>query len=304
MFLMIQLVMPWYVFALLAPAFFGITNFIEKYVLDKHVDNVVTVMIIGCFMNGLLGTVLFLFFPSLREIDLWQMFLLLISGVIIVFYALPYYKALQLEDASMVVPLFQFIAVFVLIMSAIFLKEYLSIKQIFGLIVIVISGLVLGNDHISKVLKPRKTFWLMMLSCFMVTLSIILFKGVTNNVGFWTGMMYNLIGGGIIGVVLLIVPNYRKNVLKINFRKIGIILLIDDILDMMGRLCYFYATTLTLVTLAELLGATQSFIVLFYGLFLTLLFPKLIKEDISWKTIKNKLLVGVFMFAGLWLVYF
>lgn len=296
--------MPWYIFALLAPAFFGITNFIEKYVLDKHVDDAMTVMIISCFMNGLLGTVLFSFFPALRQIGLWQMFLLMISGAIIVFYALPYYKALQLEDASMVVPLFQFIAVFVLILSAIFLKEYLTIKQIFGLIVIVISGLVLGNDHISKVLKPRKSFWLMMLSCFMVTFSIILFKGVTNKVGFWTGMMYNLIGGGMVGATLLFMPNYRKNVMKVNFGKIGMILLIDDILDMMGRLCYFYATTLTLVTLAELLGSTQSFIVLFYGLFLTLLFPKIIKEDISWKTIKNKLIVGVVMFAGLWLVYF
>lgn len=296
--------MPWYVFALAAPAFFGITNFIDKYVLDKHIDDPITVMIISCFMNGLLGVLLFIFFPTLRHIDAWQGFLMIISGAIIVFYVLPYYKALLLEDASMIVPLFQFVTVFTFILGAIFLKEYLTMRQIMGLIVIFVSGLLLGNTHIRQVLKPRKIFWLMMWSCFLYTFCIIIFKGVSNNYGFWTSMIYNLLGAGLLGAGLLFVPNYRKKVIAVDYRKIGAILLINDILDMMARLCYFYATTLTLVALVELLGPTQSIFVLIYGVFLTLVFPKIIKEDISWKTIKNKLLVGAVMFAGMWLVYF
>jgi uncharacterized membrane protein len=301
---MLQLAMPWYIFVLLSSALFGMNNLIEKYVLDKRMNNPMTLTITGCFLSGLIGLFLFMFFPNLRQIDNNQGFLLLISGALGVFYLLPYYKALKLEDASLIVPLFKFEYVFVLVFGAIFLKEYLTIKQIVGLIIIIISGLFLGCKNIRKMLKPRKSFWLMAVASLMIVLSAIAFKGVTNNYSFLTGMTYSLLGGGLMGIILLCIPENRKNIMKVNYKSLGLILLLDDAIDVIARFCSRYALTLTMVTYVYIFSSVQSFFVLIYGITLTLAFPKIIKEDISLATIINKIIVGIFMFAGMWLVYF
>lgn len=296
--------MPWYFFALLAPALFGVTNYIEKYVLEKHIDDAATFMAISCFINGLLGLFLFAFFSNFRVVSWDKGFLLVLSGALMVMYSLPYLKALKLEDASFVAPLFQFIVVFTFLLGAIFLKEYLALKQIIGLIIVVFAGLLLGNDKLSKILKPRKAFWLMMLSCFLISLVLIIMKDAANSYGFWTSMTYNLIGGGLFGLVLVCIPYIQRKLKKVNLKKVGVLLLVDDIVDMGGKFSYFYAQTFVLVALAEVLRSTQIFFVLIYGALLTIMFPKIIKEDISWKTVKNKLVVGAIMFAGMWLIYF
>jgi drug/metabolite transporter (DMT)-like permease len=293
-----------YLFGLLATALYGMTNFIEKYILDKKVSDPNVVMVLSCFMNGFLGLILFIFFPQFRINNIGQSLLLLISGALMIVYILPYLKALYLEDTSLIIPLFQLISVFTLIFEAIFFGQFLSIRQILGMVIIILSGLMLGNTHILQILKPRKTFWLMMLSCFLVSFCFIIFKGVSENIGFWKSVTYNLLGGGLTGVVLCLLPRNRALLKKIDYRSIWLIFLADDLIDAIARFCYFYATTFTMVTLVQLIGATQGYFVLIYGIILTLLFPKIIKEDIRWKTIKNKLLVGVVMFAGLWLVYF
>lgn len=134
------------------------TNFIEKYILDKHIKDSTTMMALSCFVNGFLGLFLLIVFKEFRNISYDQACLLIISGALMVIYVLPYYKALLLEDASTVIPLFQFISVFVFLLGAIFLKEFLTIKQLIGLIIIIIAGLFLGSDRIGKMLKPRKAF--------------------------------------------------------------------------------------------------------------------------------------------------
>jgi len=110
--------------------------------------------------------------------------LLIISGALMVVHALPYYEALKLEDASFVVPIFQFIVVFTFLLGVIFLKEFLTIKQVIGLIIVVFAGLLLGNNQIFKIIKPRKAFWLMVLSCFLVSIVLIIVKDSSNIYGF------------------------------------------------------------------------------------------------------------------------
>jgi drug/metabolite transporter (DMT)-like permease len=144
----------------------------------------------------------------------------------------------------------------------------------------------------------------MLSSCLIGAFSIIIFKGITNQYGFWTGIVYTFLGGGVLSILLLCIKRNRQEVLKVNFKKFIPFLLVNDTIDILGRLCYLYAMTLTLVALVEVLTSIQSLVVLFYGIILTLFFPKITKEDIRWKTIKNKIIVALIMFLGMWLVYF
>jgi drug/metabolite transporter (DMT)-like permease len=64
-----HLSIPWYAFVLLSSALFAMNNLIEKYVVDKHIENPMTLMIVGCFLSGLIGSILFIFFPVLRHVS-------------------------------------------------------------------------------------------------------------------------------------------------------------------------------------------------------------------------------------------
>ncbi|PIS22914.1 hypothetical protein COT49_02895 [candidate division WWE3 bacterium CG08_land_8_20_14_0_20_40_13] len=52
------------------------------------------------------------------------------SGLALVFFALPYYKSLSLDDSSRVTMVFQFIPVFYLLLAYLFLGESLQQKSL------------------------------------------------------------------------------------------------------------------------------------------------------------------------------
>src|SRR3989338_8912524 len=107
-------------FSILSPAIFGINNCIDKFLLQKHNISPVVISIYGgvfAFIFGLILLVVTGFFP----IDVKSLLIIVTSGFLTTIYLLPYYKALFLDEASNVIPLFQFCPIFVLVMSFIFL---------------------------------------------------------------------------------------------------------------------------------------------------------------------------------------
>ena len=153
----------WILYPLLGTTLYAITNIIEKYVVDKHVKDTNTLVILGGVINFVIGIILFiaLGFPL---IPIESAFLIILAGVFLIIYLIPYFKALAHEDASTVVPLFAFAPIISLILAAVFFKEILLPKQVLGFIIILIGGLMLsikGEGSGLSWIKPRKVFWLM-----------------------------------------------------------------------------------------------------------------------------------------------
>lgn len=297
--------MTWLFFAVATYALYSVTNFIEKFLIDKKIKYPSTVTILGGAFSFVVGVIIF----SLRGyhvLPVAQMLLLLTSGTLLTLYLIPYFKALTLDDTSRVVPLFQFFPIFVLIISYLFLHESLTGRELLGFVFITVGGFILGTERIEKkMFTLRKSFWWMMLSSFLYGLTGIIFKYVNGN-DFWLTVSYQTIGIGIGAFLLFLYAPYRRQLFQEvrSFRgNIYAILTINQILALLAEFANFYAITLAPVALVSVVQGIQPLFLLLYGFILTLWFPHIIKEDIRKETIGVKLFSLVLLFIGIYFIY-
>ncbi len=293
-------------YALATPAFYSISNFIDKYLIDKKIREPMAITAVSSIVAGMLG-LLVGFITGFKMIGYSQIALIMLGGMLLTFYLMPYFEAMKLEDASRVVPLFQFIPVFTLILSSMFLHESLSLKQILGLFLVVLAGVSLGSDHFgSRLFKPRKSLVYMLLASFMYGSVGILFRLVVKESSFWSTLSYEYIGSGIAGIILLFLPRVYKNIEHdIDQMKsaIGMIIFNNGVAEI-AQISESVALSKTSVPLVNLIGSLQPLISLVEGFVLTKKFPQLIKEDIRPEVIRGKLLSIGLILIGLVLVYF
>lgn len=298
--------MPWYFFAATTPILYSIVNFIEKYLLVKKIQDPLALAAISGLITGLLGLILG-FITGFKFIGLNSIILLLFAGVLQVFYTIPYFTALNSDDTSRVVPLMQFIPVFTLILSIIFLNETMTIKQIIGLAIVVLTGIYLSSDKIDgKIFKLRKAFWFMLLAAFMFGTSSILFRFVSRDSNFWINLSYQFMGMGIASFILLIIPKIRRKIItqtKLLKSVVGLVAIVNGIV-ILAQMTEAYAVTLVAVPYVNLIGSIQPIVLLIFGIILTKWIPNIIKEDISNSIVFKKLVSVLFILVGFYLVYF
>ncbi len=298
--------MPWYFFAAATPTLYGITNYIDKFLIDKKIKDPVAIAAFVSVISGIFGTVL-LAFNHFTFIGIVSTSLLILAGLLLTGYLIPYYAALRSDETSRVAPLFQFIPMFSLILSSIFLKETLGIKQIVGLLLVVTAGFLLSANKIeAKIFKPRKSFWLMLLSTFMYGSIGILLRSVSVNTSYWVILSYEYIGAGIAGLLLLANPKIMANLKSQTTQiksSIGIISL-NNIITILAQMSETYAFTLVAVPLVNVIGAIHPFVVLLFGFILTAWYPHIVKEDVRKSVLMHKALSIAIIFSGLYLVYF
>jgi drug/metabolite transporter (DMT)-like permease len=296
--------MSWFWYAIAAPFIYSFSNFIDKFLVEKKVKNpmvlTVTAGFLSCFIGILIGIL-----GGFKTIPVFHLALILAAGILMEFYIWPYYLALKTDDASNVVPLYQFVPVFVLMMSAILLKEIISIRQLFGFVSILFGGFMIATDTINgKLLKPRKSLWFMMLSSFLYGSVLILFRFVTISYGFWTTLTYEFIGMGLGAVLLLGIGSIRNVFVKqvMEMRSVAGLILINDGICILAQMSEAFALTLVSAPLVSIVGGTQPLIVLFVGYILSRWFPHIIREDIRKSVVGFKLFMIVFIFIGVYLI--
>lgn len=134
----------WIVYALLSAFFAALTSILAKIGIDNINSNlatairtiVVLIMAWGIvFINGSLNEV--------SNISQKSWLFLILSGIATGLSWLFYYKALQIGEASKVIPIDKFSVVISMILAFIILKESASIKTILGGIFITIGTFIM-----------------------------------------------------------------------------------------------------------------------------------------------------------------
>ncbi len=295
----------WLFFAIAAPALYGATNFIDKFLIEKHVSDPVVLTVLGGGISFIFGLI-FLALHNFPLLDPFQMTLIVISGALIEFALLPYYEALSLDDTSRIVPLFQFIPIIVLVLSYLFLGERLTSLQVLGFFFVFIGGFFLSLKELNwKIFELRKSFWYMMLACLTYAVASVILKFVITPLNFWGTIAYELIAGELVVVFMLSIRGYRSRIFdQLRNFKTGLwgIISGNEVVYLLGRLSGFYAFALAPVSLVSVMGGFQPFFVLIFGLALSVWFPRVIKEDIGKTTVLVKLASIVLIFVGIWIV--
>ncbi|MFA6250488.1 MAG: EamA family transporter [Candidatus Shapirobacteria bacterium] len=221
---------------------------------------------------------------------------------------LPYYYALQKDEASICVPLFQLIPVFSYVLAYLVLGETLVIYQILGGVFIVggAIGISLDLSDGKKIKFKKEVFWLMMLSSVIFALNFLFFKYFAIQSNFWFTSFWEYVGFAIFAVlIMLFVKSYRAqfvDVLRNN--KVTVLGLngANEIINIIAKISFNFASLLTPVTLVWVVNGLQPFFVFVYGVLLTLFFPKISQENISKKVLSQKLLAIIVMFIGAYII--
>lgn len=127
----------WFIFALLSAVFAALTSILAKVGIDGVNSNLATavrtvvVVIMAWGMVFLTNTQ-----SGLAEISKKSWLFLILSGLATGASWLCYYRALQIGEASKVVPIDKLSVVFTLILAFVFLHEQFTIKSVIGCLLI------------------------------------------------------------------------------------------------------------------------------------------------------------------------
>lgn len=134
----------WFVFALLSALFAALTSVLAKIGIDGVNSNLATairtvvVLVMAWGMVFLTGAQ-----SGIDKISGKSWTFLILSGIATGLSWLCYYKALQIGDASKVVPVDKLSVVITMVLAFVFLKEAFTLKSVLACVLITAGSLIL-----------------------------------------------------------------------------------------------------------------------------------------------------------------
>ena len=295
--------MDWWFFALIPPFLFALSNRIDKYLLEGFFKGQTGALILfSCFISILTLPIIYLIQPSVVFISPFYAGVMILVGILYVAYLFPYFGALKLEEASKVVPIFQAIPLFGVILGFFILGDTLSINQIIAGAFILTAAFGLSAEFgFKKIIFKEKVVFFVLFASFLIALSYVLLKLVAINTDFFTALFWEQVGCFIFGLVLLTKKSYRValiEVFKINSKKIIGLNIFNEIINILAHFIFAYASLLVPVGLVWIVNGSGSFFILSMGIIITVFFPWMGKEDISRKSLIQKIFFIGLMVIG------
>ena len=301
----------WVFIALLAPLFWAIANYIDKIVINRYLVSSITgagSLIVFTGMTGfLVAAVIALIHGDIFSISYSDALIIVTAGAMLVASFIPYLYALQKDDPSVVVPLYQLIPVFSYFLGFIFLQEELSFQQVIAGLIVIAGSIGISLDLKRGFSLKIRTLSLMCLASLGVAVNYLVFKMIALEGNFWTTGFWEYMGAGIFGLGLLIFYKpYRIEfitLIKKNRLIVPSMNVLGELLNLSAKLLMSFATLSAPLAVVTLINGLQPFIILVLGIILTLVFPKLIQEDITKKTLIQRSFSSVVMFLGIYLLF-
>jgi uncharacterized membrane protein len=294
----------WFYFALLSSVLISGVNIIDKILIsDYKIPPLVYVLVISA--TSLMPLVTLVFF-HITPLPLGILAFTILVGFVRIYYTLPYFKALMVEEVSRVIPLLQLTPVFVLILSSLVLHEALRPQDYvaFGLLVL---GGTLFAIRLTSGIRISLAFYLMILSSFLLALYSVALKYLFSVQDFYTIFIWVQIAGFITFFQFIPFRPFRSSLVttyKITSRKIGIIIVAEQAVAHVSVFAYNYAIAHGPITLISSVGATQPLFVLLFATILSYRFPRVLREELTRMDVALKVLGLIAIFAGTYLIQF
>ena len=300
--------MHWFFIALAAPFFWSLCNHIDKYQVENFYRNVraVTLLIFTSVVS-----LFFSLFILLAKHDVYHMawkdiLIVFVAGIFFLLANFPYIYALMKDEASRVVPLFQVIPIFSYTLALLFLGETLTIAQLLGGAIILSGAILITLDLDDKFRLKKSVLGLMMLSAALLSIEGFLFKFVGRNAGFWPTAFYQYLGTASVGLVMLALPTFRKDLSKVlrkNGKRAVPLSMFTESFNVIARVCFNYASLLAPLALVSLVNGFQPFFVIAIGIFMTLFVRGANRESLLKKHLAQKLISIIIIFAGTYFLF-
>lgn len=295
--------MPWLTVAILAYFILAVVFLVDKYLLTSSIPDPK----VYAFYVGVLGLLALLLIPVVGFYvpAPSQIVLSLLAGAVFVYGLFWFYKALQAFEPSRVVPaiggltpLFSFGLIYLFTLG----QEKLTFQS-FSAFLLLILGSILINLKKDKMVN-LKSFEFSAMAAFFLALSFVLVKYVYLAQPFWNGFLWRSLGGFLMAVCFFVLfPEIKREVTKKRERfskKTTIIFLTNQSVGAGASILQNWAiflAPLVFVPVINALNGTQYVFLFLLAIFLSVKFPRILKEEISREIIGQKiisiLLIGV-----------
>lgn len=298
----------WLFFAFSGPVLWAISVHFDKYLVDRFFRNtsVAVLLIFTAWMGVLLMPVIAFYQPQVMALEPQSIALMALSGLLYMGAMFFYLEALQKEEATVVAPFFQASPVFAYALGYLVLGERLSNTQLAGGALIIGGALLLSLRLRRRRGAFKLRLVLLMLVCaFSLAISSLIFKLYALEDEFWTTTFWMFAGEAIFGAGVLAVPAYRHQFMMLLRRHTGPLLAINganEMINLGGGLGARYALVLAPLSIVQAIGSTTTLFVFLFGVLLSLIAPRLGREDLSLANLIHKGAAAVLITAGVWLV--
>lgn len=295
--------MNWIIPALLSPFFWSFGNIMDKVLTTKYL-RMVDYYILGGFF-GVAG-LLFLPLTNLRILSLKIILIVVVVSFLRYCAYWFYIKAIMVEEASRMIPLFNLGNIFVLMLAVIFLGEILSFSQYFAFFLIMVGASILSIKKTKGLFKVSKAFWYIIINSLFWAVSSIMLKYAFDSVTIWDVTVILSLSSMVMACLMMLNKNLRKNLVKAvkgYKRKVWLTIIAANMVGFAGGIMYNLGVSLGPVSLVTVLAGFQGVFVLMWATTITKYLPRFLREDIDKKTILNKLIAIGIMIVGLYFLY-
>lgn len=311
--------MDWIFIALVAPAAWAAANHIDKYLLSKHLSGqgIGALLLFSSAVGPLLLPVIWLVYPNVMQIAPIHALILVANGLLYIVSLVPYFLALQRDEASFVVPLFQITTVFSYVLGLIFFDEQLTLGQSAAAGLIVIGSVLLSlkihrpakwpAKRPTRRLRLRRDVLLLMLAAsLMNALNWLLFKFVALQENFWVSSFWEYVGFALffvlafglsgpmrqnfLAVITSAAPSKRRSVVGFS--------VLNEGLSTLAKVATNWASLSGPLAVISAIHGLQPAFVFGMGILLTLFVPLYGREDITRGTLAQKASAIVLTITG------
>jgi len=302
--------MTWIIFSILPPFLWAVTNYVDKYLIEKYFKKSqgapLMLLIVSCGLVFLP----FIYFFSHESLSLSSTSLLIVlaSSLLSAVSWILYARALSNNNVSVIIPLFQLMPIFNYFLGLIFLGEHLGLMQMIASVIIILGSVLISLELSDQKIKFKKGVILpMLLTTLFSSINVLLIKYLMLENNFWSINFWNYLFFGLVSITLLIVvKKWREEVrvaFKTNFAKISGTCFINEILDFGATMIYRYAMLLAPIALVSVLSnGFQPVFALIIGLILHLILPRFSHEKFTRIELIQRTIAVIIIFIGTFLI--
>jgi uncharacterized membrane protein len=295
--------MDWLILSLIGAAAFAATGIIDKLLLGRFVREPVAYLAALVIMQQalVLAIPVYLGWGWIYPQTLYA----LATGGFQVVLWMAYLRALQQEETSRIAGLVYVFPVFVFLGSFFFLGEPLQAEDYTGGALLVCSSVLISYrpgaqlcQSISPAIKHMAVFWIFSVAYALAAKYLLGFMTEWHLV-LWSSL------GSFLAILPILWPKEMRRECAAYFQGgafLLLALLVNEMLDFLGRAAFIFAYGQGSVALVSSLAALQPFITLIYVLLLSRFYPGLLVEEMGHESLAIKAAAFLMIVAGVYLV--
>lgn len=303
--------MSWFAIALGSVFLWSLVTYLDKYIIERFIKGrgVGSLILFSSLFAGVVIPIIGLINPNVLGIPWGDASLLAISGALGSLAVIFYLYALEHEDTSLVVPLFQLVPVFSYVLGYFVLGESLSGRQIIAGLIVLAGAVVLTLEiEEEKQIRVKfKPLLLMGLSSLAFSVVDVLYKFVSVEYEFWPTQFWHYVGLFIFGLLLFFFfKKYRTEFYGIITSSPWPVFCANvggEILQVTANIMNNFAVLLAPIVLVTLVSSYMPLVVFLMGLSFTFLAPRFITERVSKKHLLHKSVAICLVLVGSILLY-